>query len=112
MAKQNGSDASKLTVPIVLVVAMLAMAGSSAWWLSGLSGSVAQINDTLGKMDRRMTNVEVNINAAFAEQTALKSNVAVTQERQASISERQNDMAARLLQLENWQRVMNARPQP
>jgi hypothetical protein len=109
MVDNGARDASKLTVPIILVAGMIGLGVSGAWWASALSANVDGIGETLDKMDRRIANVEVNLNAAFAEQRNITGTVGILQERTSNLMQRQNDFAERMTQVENWQRAVNAR---
>ncbi len=108
MPKHVSHDITKLTIPISMVVGILSLAISGTWWASTLSSNVNQVITTIEKADRRVANVEMSINAAFADQRSIVGRVDVVEERQRGIAERQSEYGTRLLQLENWQRVLNA----
>ena len=105
----NNRDATKLNLPIITVGSVIAVAIAAGWWLNGLVTGIAK---DIGSIERRLAAVEVNINAFANVQNSLTFDGRVLQERQSALNERLNDMQARMLRLEDWQRAVNARPNP
>lgn len=106
------ADATKLTVPVAVLVSAAIMVGGGTYWFAGLTGGIATLSDRMGRLESRLAGVEANTNASINQQTNAGQTTAILAERQAAQTERLNDIAGRMLRLEDWQRAVNARPAP
>lgn len=106
------ADATKLTLPIAAVAAIIATAIGGALAYSGLTGGIAALGDRLGRVEARLGAVEVNTNGVVQQQFDLRQLHAIISERQAAQADRMMGMEARILGLEGWQRNVLARPTP
>ena len=98
-------DASRLTLPIVMVGSMLAIAGTGAWWASALTSEVSEMKKSLERIEGGLALTGVAAND-------LRRLTDLLGERQDGQRDRMNDIGTRLLRLEDWQRAVNARPTP